>query len=230
VCAAVGLGAGLLAPGLTLHPLIASGSVLNLLLTIGFGVIGLVSLVFSLLFVVVQWAGTTFTPRLGLFREDPAVWRTFAFSLGVFTYCITAALAIGTRPQVSVAVPVSAVMLTLLALAFMYSVTSRAFASIQLGPCLDSIATRTRRAMSNIYTRPLPPHGTVTGPARHRSEPCWTNASTGPSAPSQLPSRTSGRPLRQPRASMPSRTTYSTPSGPTRRASPVVVAHDGKNT
>ena len=137
--------------------MLPSGSVLNLLFTIGFGVVGLVSLIYSLLFLVVQWAGTTFTLRLGLFREDPAVWRTFAFSLGVFIYCITAALTIGTRTQVSLAVPVSAILLALLALGFMYSVQTRAFASIQLGPCLDTIATRTRRALTTVHTTYAPP-------------------------------------------------------------------------
>ena len=178
LCAVVGLGAGLLAPRATLHPLVPSASVLSLLFTIGFGVVGLVSLIYSLLFLVVQWAGTTFTLRLGLFREDPAVWRTFAFSVGVFIYCVTAALTIGTRSQVSLAVPVSAILLALLALGFMYSVQTRAFASIQLGPCLDTIATRTRRGMAAVYTRPLPPRR-ATG-SRPRPRPAQGRPVTWP--------------------------------------------------
>jgi hypothetical protein len=59
---AIGLGAGLLMPSLTLPPVIGSERVVNLLFTIGFGVIGLVSIIYSLLFLVVQWAATTFTP------------------------------------------------------------------------------------------------------------------------------------------------------------------------
>ncbi|QMU69121.1 DUF2254 domain-containing protein [Streptacidiphilus sp. P02-A3a] len=162
-----------MAPRTTLHPMIPSGSVLSLLFTIGFGVVGLVSLVYSLLFLVVQWAGTTFTLRLGLFREDPAVWRTFAVSLGVFIYCVTAALTIGTRAQVSLALPVSAILLALLALGFMYSVQTRAFASIQLGPCLDTIATRTRRTIAAVHTRPLPQHaaGTPAAPPSAQGRP-----------------------------------------------------------
>ncbi|GAA2150262.1 hypothetical protein GCM10009760_44520 [Kitasatospora kazusensis] len=40
----------------------------------------------------------SFSPRLGLFRDDPVVWRTFAFSLGVFVFCITRGT-VHRRPQ-----------------------------------------------------------------------------------------------------------------------------------
>jgi formate hydrogenlyase subunit 4 len=41
---------------------------------------------FSLLFLVVQWAFSSLSPRLNLFRDDPIVWRTFAFAIGVFVF------------------------------------------------------------------------------------------------------------------------------------------------
>lgn len=151
----VGLGAGLLLPHVALHPMIGAERTAELLFALGFGVIGLVSIIFSLLFLVVQWAATTFTPRLGLFRDDPLVWRTFAFSLGVFVFCIAAGLSIVSRTEVSIAVPVIAMILALATLAFMYTLQSRAFASIQLGPCLHAISSRTRHVVNAVYARPL---------------------------------------------------------------------------
>jgi hypothetical protein len=52
------------------------------LVAVGFGVLGLVTVIFSLLFLVVQWAFGSLSPRLNLFRDDPIVWRTFAFAIG----------------------------------------------------------------------------------------------------------------------------------------------------
>jgi hypothetical protein len=39
-------------------------------------VIGMVSIVFTLLFGVVQWSASSFSPRLDLFRGNPLGWRT----------------------------------------------------------------------------------------------------------------------------------------------------------
>lgn len=164
VCVAVGLGAGLSLPHLTLHPTMGADRAADLLFSLGFGVIGLVSLIFSLLFLVVQWAATTFTPRLGLFRDDPLVWRTFAFALGVFVFCMTSALSLGTRTDVSVMVPSIALALALVALVLMYTLQNRAFASIQLGPCLHAITSRSQRVIASVYDRP-PGDGKPAGPA-----------------------------------------------------------------
>jgi len=40
----------------------------------------LVSIIFSLLFLVVQWAFSSLSPWLNLFRDDPIVWRTFGLA------------------------------------------------------------------------------------------------------------------------------------------------------
>ncbi|MCZ4125153.1 DUF2254 family protein [Streptomyces sp. H39-S7] len=154
LCVTVGLGTGLLLPHLTVHPMIGADRGADLLPSLGFGVIGLVSIIFSLLFLVVQWAATTFSPRLGLFRDDPLVWRSFAFALGVFVFCVTSALSLGTRTEVSIVVPSIAMVLVLVALVFLYTLQSRAFASIQLGPCLHAITGRSHRVIATVYDRP----------------------------------------------------------------------------
>jgi len=92
------LGLGLLLPQITVAPTAASSRATETLIGVGFGVLGLVSIIFSLLFLVVQWAFSSLSPRLNLFRDDPIVWRTFGLAVGVFVFSVTAALVIGNDP------------------------------------------------------------------------------------------------------------------------------------
>ncbi|MEU9798993.1 DUF2254 family protein [Streptomyces sp. NPDC051000] len=174
-CAVVGLLLGLVAPLVTLGPQVAAGRVVSVLFTIGFGVISLVSIIYSMLFLVVQFSSTTFTPRLGLFRDEPIVWRAFAFTVGVFVFCVTSGLAIGAHENVSAFVPCIAMILTLIALGLMRSLQMRAFNSIQLGHSLTAIATRAHHVYDNLYARPYAPgappaHGDGT-PAHGKGAP-----------------------------------------------------------
>ncbi|WP_457034084.1 DUF2254 family protein [Kitasatospora sp. P5_F3] len=153
-CMVLGLATGLLMPGIGLEPRTESGLVVTLLLTIGFGAVSLVTVIFSLLFLVAQWASTTFTPRLGLFRDEPLIWGTFAYTVGVFVFCVTAGLAIGTRDQVSFVIPVLAVLLAVGSLAAMRALQVKAFNSIQLGPALDAISDRAHRGLDLLYAKP----------------------------------------------------------------------------
>ncbi|MFD3542558.1 DUF2254 family protein [Streptomyces sp. NPDC058662] len=157
LCSVLGLVLGLLAPSLSAGPQVEAGRVASLLFTIGFGVISLVSIIYSMLFLVVQFSATSFTPRLGLFREEPIVWRAFAFTLGVFVFCVSAGLAIGAREEVSVAVPCVAMLLALIALAFMRTLQTKAFVSIQLGHSLTAIATGAHALFDALYERPYEP-------------------------------------------------------------------------
>ncbi|MFC9243109.1 DUF2254 family protein [Streptomyces sp. NPDC057136] len=172
----VGLGLGLAVPGITRGPETPARPVVDMLLATGLGVLGGIAVIFSLLFLVVQWAATTFTPRLTLFRDAPIVWRTFAFAVGQAAFCLTATLAIGSRPEVSVAVPVIAGLLLFTMLALLRQLQLRAFAAIQLAPVLNSITERGRAILDALYPRvadpttpptmtPLPPlRSTVTWP------------------------------------------------------------------
>ncbi|MGW1770216.1 DUF2254 family protein [Streptomyces sp. NPDC002104] len=158
VCALTGAALGVLLPRLSLGPEVDAGPVVTLLFTLGFGVISLVSIIYSMLFLVVQFSASTFTPRLGLFRDDPIVWRTFAFTVGVFVFSITSGLAIGARrTAVSTLVPGIAMVLTLVALTLMRTLQTKAFLSIQLGHSLTAIATRAHRLFDDLYPRPYDP-------------------------------------------------------------------------
>jgi uncharacterized membrane protein len=175
--AVAGLGLGLLLPRISAAPTVASTRVTEALVGVGFGVLGLVSIIFSLLFLVVQWVFSSLSPRLNLFRDDPIVWRTFGLAVGVFVFSVTAALVIGNDQEVSVIVPAAEVAAVLAALAMIRALQVKAFASIQLAPTLSAIAAQGRGILDDLYPRPgpagrppaapLPPlHRAVTWPHR----------------------------------------------------------------
>ena len=177
LCAVVGLGLGLVLPRITTDTSVASTRVTETLVAVGFGVLGLVSIIFSLLFLTVQWAFGSLSPRLNLFRDDPIVWRTFGLAIGVFVFSVTAALTIGNDPEVPVIVPVAEVVAVLVTLALIRTLQVRAFASIQLAPTLSAIAAQGRIVIDDLYRHPagrtrrpappLPPlTQTVTWPRR----------------------------------------------------------------
>ena len=169
--AVAGLGLGLLLPRITAEPTVASSRVTETLVGVGFGVLGLVSIIFSLLFLVVQWAFSSLSPRLNLFRDDPIVWRTFGLAVGVFVFSVTAALVIGNDPQVSVIVPVAEVVAVLSALAMIRALQVKAFASIQLAPTLSAIGAQGRAILDDLYPRPGPDRRPPPRRCRHCAGP-----------------------------------------------------------
>jgi uncharacterized membrane protein len=145
--------AGIFVPRITVPPTVSSGRIVDLLFTAGVTVISLITVIYSLLFLVVQWLWSAFSPRLALFRNDPIVWRAFAYSIGVFVFCFTAAFAIGNRKSVSVVVPVLALVLVLAALVFMRTLQTRALVSMLLAPNLTAITERGREILDGLYPR-----------------------------------------------------------------------------
>jgi uncharacterized membrane protein len=171
LCVLAGLGLGLLLPRISTGSSVASTRVTEVLVTIGFGTLGLVSVIFSLLFLVVQWAFGSLSPRLNLFRDDPVVWRTFGVALGVFVFSVTSALVIANDQQVSVVVPAVEVAAVLLTVALMRVLQVRAFTSIQLAPTLAAIAAEGRGIVDDLYSHPCAAgaHPDVVLPPLHRA-------------------------------------------------------------
>lgn len=163
LCALVGLGLGLVLPRLSIAPSLGGSRLVEPLITLGIGVIGVVSLVYALLFGVVQWSASSFTPRLRLFRGDPLVWRTFAFAIGVFVYCATAALASADQSRVSVLVPGAAILGVLAAVALIRQLQIRAFLSLQLAYVLEAVATEGRAVIEDVYPLRATDQSNVTG-------------------------------------------------------------------
>ena len=156
LCVLAGLGLGLLLPRITTDLSVGGTRVTQALIAVGFGTVGLVSIIFSLLFVVVQWAFGSLSPRLNLFRDDPIVWRTFGLAVGVFVFSVTAALVIGNDPQVSVIVPAVELAAVLVTVALIRVLLVRAFTSIQLAPTLATIAAEGRAILDDLYRCPCP--------------------------------------------------------------------------
>ena len=125
-----------------------------MLVAVGAATVTFIGVVFSLLFLVVQFGSTTFTPRLNLFRDAPIVWRAFAYYVGVVVYSLTAALVIGRDEKVSGVVPFAAFLGVLIAIILYRSLQNAAFKSVQLGPVLSQVAGRGREVIDGLYTAP----------------------------------------------------------------------------
>ena len=149
-----GAALGVVMPRLPVGPLVDSARVFDLLFTVGFGVLGLVSVLFSLLFLVVQWGASTFTPRLRLFRNDPLIWWVFAVAVGLFVYSLTAALSLDPAAPARASVPAVAVIVVVVTLALMRSLQFRAFRSIQLAPTLAAVAVAGNEVIARAYPEP----------------------------------------------------------------------------
>ena len=132
-------------------PQISTSSVATVLIGLGGAVFGTLAVIFSLLFLVVQWVATTFTPRLTLFRDAPIVWRTAAVAMSVIVFCITAILASGSRDTISASVPLVAVVGTLAVLVLLRVVLTNALAATQISPVLTTICEHGQQSIVATY-------------------------------------------------------------------------------
>ena len=149
--------AGICVPKITVSPRVSSGKIVDLLFTAGVTVISLVVVIYSLLFLVVQWVSGNFSMRLALFRDDPIVWRAFAYAIGLFVFCFTAAFAIGNDQRFQSSCPYwrsswsSAPWRS-------SRLATRAFVSMLLAPTLTAITERGREILDGLYP-PAPGRG-----------------------------------------------------------------------
>jgi uncharacterized membrane protein len=150
----------------------------QLLFATAAGVLPLLGIVYSLLFLVVQWGHSMFTPRLNLFRDHPVVWHAFGFFTAVFVFMVTAAFNLGDGPEASALVPWTATLLVLVAVSLIRIVMTTAFNSIQLGPTLRAVAGRGARVIDGVYPQPFDPQpaaptGGAEPSAPTRTEVLW---------------------------------------------------------
>ena len=131
---------------------IPASRAVEMLVAAGAGTVTFIGVVFSLLFLVVQFGSTTFSPRLNLFRDAPIVWRAFAFYTAVVAYSFTAALVIGHDEEVSGVVPLVAFASILASIVVFRRLQTGAFKSIQLASTLAQVAGRGREVIDGLYT------------------------------------------------------------------------------
>jgi uncharacterized membrane protein len=149
ILAAIGLG--LVVPQISVGATVESRRVTELLVAVGAAFVPFIAIIYSLLFLVVQFSSTAFTPRLNFFRDSPIVWHAFSFFTSVIVFAFTAAFAIGKDPQTTVLVPIIATLLVLVAIAVFRSLQASAFSSIQLASTLSAVARRGTEVIDDIY-------------------------------------------------------------------------------
>jgi uncharacterized membrane protein len=144
-------------------PMVPATTIVPMLFALAGALVSFIAIVYSLLFLVVQWASSAYSPRLHLFRDHPLVWHSFGFFAGTIAYCIAGGLALGDETQVSLAVPAGALLLILIALALFRSLQSTALGSIQLAPTLETIASRGRLVLDAVYSTQYSERGADAG-------------------------------------------------------------------
>lgn len=147
----VAFGLGLLVPQIPIGFTVRSSEATASLVAVGAGVVTFIGVVYSLLFLVVQFGSTTFTPRLNLFRDAPIVWHSFGFFVGILVFSFTAAFLISGEEETTGLVPLTMVALLLAALAMFRRLQSGAFQSIQLAPTLAQLTDRGRGIIDRLY-------------------------------------------------------------------------------
>jgi uncharacterized membrane protein len=153
VAAAVVLG--LVLPRIGEDPQVGTDAAQPFLLAIAGGLIAFIALVFSLLFLMVQYATTTFTPRLTIFRDDPHVWRAFAVFVGAFVYSAVAGLQVGDRAEVTALVPALAIVLVLVSLGLARALLLRALRLLQMNATLEELRARGEDVLVRLYPEPI---------------------------------------------------------------------------
>jgi uncharacterized membrane protein len=153
ILSAVGLG--LLVPEISVGATIESRRVTEMLVAVGAAFVPFIGIVYSLLFLVVQFGTTTFTPRLNLFRDSPIVWHGFSFFTGVIVFVFTAALAIGKDAETTLLVPIAVMVAVLVAIGVFRALQDSAFKSIQLASTLAAVARRGREVVDGMYPDPI---------------------------------------------------------------------------
>jgi len=160
-----GVALGLLLPSITVGFTVPQAGAAQMLFAVGAGLLTFIGVVFSLLFLVVQFGSTTFTPRLNLFHSAPIVWHAFAFYTGVLVFAFVAALSTSGDDRMTGLVPIVTIVLLLVAIALFRSLQMRAFSSIQLASTLAQVTQRGRQILDGVYPdKSLPEAGTAHGP------------------------------------------------------------------
>ena len=177
-----GVALGLLIPAIDLGPRIPSVETVALMAGMAAGLLALTSVVFALLFLVVQFAATAQSPRLHLFRDNPLVWHCLGLIVGVLVYTTVSAVVAGGQDTTSVLVPISVVFFVLVAVALTRRLQFDALQSVQLAPALDQITTRTRQVIDRIYLArlPQPPLPKVVPPEHPVPDPLADHPGRGP--------------------------------------------------
>jgi uncharacterized membrane protein len=177
---AVGIVLGGLLPRIEAGATVPTDRAGQVLAAVGFGILGLVTVIYSLLFLVVQSSNTTFSPRLNLFEDDPWISRTYALAVGLFGFSMSAFLVMAGAARVTVAVPIFAFAAALAVIGLIWSILTKAFVSLEMNFILDTLQHRGRGALEKLFPeRPVPGTSHAQPPAPKGGRPVlWRRPQT----------------------------------------------------
>lgn len=159
------LGLGLIVPHIPVGFKVESTRVTEMLIAVGAAFVPFLGITYSLLFLVVQFGSTTFTPRLNLFRDSAIVWHGFSYFTAVIVFSFTAAFAVGKAEQTTALIPAVVIVIVVAAIGVFRSLQNSAFKSIQLASTLAAVTRRGRQIVDGVY-----PDETLEPPAAARIE------------------------------------------------------------
>jgi uncharacterized membrane protein len=163
VYVSVAVGLGLVVPRISVGVSVPGNRATEMLVAVGAGFVPFIGIVYSMLFLVVQFGSTTYTPRLNLFRDDPIVWHAFSFFTAVIVFAFTAAFEVGAKSQTSLLVPIVLGIAVLVAITLMRALQTAAFKSIQLASILEQLSSRGRRSSTAYIQNRCPRRIAPTG-------------------------------------------------------------------
>jgi uncharacterized membrane protein len=168
------LALGLVVPRISFGSTVPTSRATEMLVSVGAGFVPFLGIVYSMLFLVVQFGSSTYTPRLNLFRDARIVWHGFAFFTAVIVFAFTAAFEIGSQEHTTLLVPITLGVAILIAITLMRALQTTALKSIQLSTVLDQLDGRGHGVIDGVHPEPLqtsqaPPEVPA---APRRSEAC----------------------------------------------------------
>jgi len=161
-----GIVLGLVIPRIPVGFTVPRAETTQMLLAVGAGLLTFLAIVFSLVFLVVQFGSTTYTPRLNLFYTSPRIWHSFAFITGVLVFAFAAAYSETFAPtsgstspdKMSGLVPIVTIALLIAAIVVYRNLQMSAFGSVELGSVLAQVTERGRQVLEGVYADE-PPQG-----------------------------------------------------------------------
>ncbi len=158
-----GIALGVLLPHISFFFTVAGLQATEMLAALGAGLLAVMSIAYSLLFLVVQFGPTTFGHRLNLFQGSPFVWNVFGFFTGTILFAFTAVFSVGDAAKTSGLVPIVAIILLLAAIALFRLLMTRALAAIRLSSILVQVSEQGQGVIQGVYPDEV---GTATGAGR----------------------------------------------------------------
>jgi uncharacterized membrane protein len=145
------------------------------LFAIAAGMIPFIALLFTALFLVVQWAHTTFSPRLSLFRDSHLLWHAFGLFPATMIYALAEGLLIADRNDVSAATAVVGYGAIVASVTVAAALVWRALDSIQLSTVLDTLEHHGVAVIDELYPYDLGADARPSAPSTQpvtQSVPC----------------------------------------------------------